>query len=313
MSYKKIMFCLCGLISVFMLGACGNEAKKRNIEVTENVVAEGYDILGGTWKVGAIYYETRIISVQDVDGLEDLYDSTYLVFNEDGSFVYHNLYNYKGEYTKYNYEQYNSYLLKTTSLSKYDLDNGVLVEKEVESDSLKTFIITFLDENDTIEFNQYDSITGKSMADGNQLFFVKDNSSEYIDDNKAVVKNEKKENSVNDNNKKADNDKKDYTNSSVSNNISSGKKNALERALDYLDYSAFSYTGLIEQLEFEGFTNEEATYGADNCGANWNEQAVKKAEQYLDYTAFSYSGLVEQLEFEGFTHSQAEYGASQAY
>ena len=95
--------------------------------------------------------------------------------------------------------------------------------------------------------------------------------------------------------------------------MSSGKRNALERALEYLDYTSFSYSGLIDQLEFEGFTKEEATYGADNCGADWYEQAVKKAEEYLDYTSFSYSGLIDQLEFEGFTPSQAEYGASKAY
>lgn len=318
MTYKKIVLCLCGLISAFMLGACGsNEVKNSDIEVTESNVVEGYDILGGTWTVGAIYYKNRLINVHDVDGLEDLYDSIYLTFNEDGSFVYYSTYNRKGEYTKYDNDQSNSYLLKTTSLSKYDFENGELVEKEIESDSLKTYIITFLDEKDTIEFNEYDSVTGKSMEDGNQLVLVKGNTSEYIDNNKTVINsnNDKKEDNVNDNDKQTDDKRKNYTNSSLSNNtnISSGKKNALERALDYLDYSAFSYTGLIEQLEFEGFTNEEATYGADNCGANWNEQAVKKAEQYLDYTAFSYSGLVEQLEFEGFTHSQAEYGASQAY
>ena len=73
---------------------------------------------------------------------------------------------------------------------------------------------------------------------------------------------------------------------------------------------AFSYSGLIEQLEFEGFSTEDATYGADNCGADWMVQAEKKAKKYLDYTSFSHSGLVEQLEFEGFTPEQAEHGAT---
>lgn len=88
-----------------------------------------------------------------------------------------------------------------------------------------------------------------------------------------------------------------------------GEKNALKKAQSYLDFTAFSRDGLIGQLEFEGFTKSEATYGADNVGANWNEQAVKKAKDYLEFTAFSYSGLVEQLEFEEFTHEQAVYGA----
>ncbi len=88
------------------------------------------------------------------------------------------------------------------------------------------------------------------------------------------------------------------------------QSNALKKALQYLDYSAFSYSGLVEQLEFEGFSTEDATYGVDHCGADWNQQAANKAKQYLDYSAFSHDGLVEQLEFEGFSHEQAEYGVS---
>ncbi|MCI9211327.1 MAG: hypothetical protein HFI83_11835 [Eubacterium sp.] len=30
----------------------------------------------------------------------------------------------------------------------------------------------------------------------------------------------------------------------------------------------FSHDGLVKQLEFEGFTNEESTFAADNCGAD---------------------------------------------
>lgn len=92
-----------------------------------------------------------------------------------------------------------------------------------------------------------------------------------------------------------------------------GEQNALEKAHQYLNYSAFSYTGLIEQLEFEGFSHSEAVYAADNCGADWNEQAVKKAQQYLDYSSFSRSELLDQLVFEGFTQSQAEYAVNKFY
>lgn len=87
-----------------------------------------------------------------------------------------------------------------------------------------------------------------------------------------------------------------------------GEKNALRKAKKYLDYTAFSYNGLIEQLEYDGFTHKEAVYGADNSGANWNEQAAKKAKKYLDYTAFSRDGLIAQLEYDGFTRQQAKYG-----
>ena len=41
-----------------------------------------------------------------------------------------------------------------------------------------------------------------------------------------------------------------------------GEINALKKAHSYLSFTAFSYTGLIEQLEFEGFTPSQAAYGA---------------------------------------------------
>ena len=89
-----------------------------------------------------------------------------------------------------------------------------------------------------------------------------------------------------------------------------GEANARERAQSYLDYSAFSRKGLIEQLEFEGFTTAEATYGTDAVGADWEAQAALKAQSYLDYSSFSRSGLIEQLEFEGFSRAQATYGVN---
>ena len=84
-----------------------------------------------------------------------------------------------------------------------------------------------------------------------------------------------------------------------------GQKNALETAKAYLDYMPFSYSGLIEQLEYEKYSTADAVYAADNCGADWDEQAKAAAANYLDVMSFSYSGLVEQLEYEGFTHEQA--------
>ena len=48
--------------------------------------------------------------------------------------------------------------------------------------------------------------------------------------------------------------------------------------------SAFSRKGLIEQLEYEGFSNDDATYAVDHCGADWNEQAVARLKYILDET-----------------------------
>lgn len=92
--------------------------------------------------------------------------------------------------------------------------------------------------------------------------------------------------------------------------VTTGQKNALLKAQSYLRVSAFSYQGLIEQLKYEGYSDSEAKYGVDNCGANWNEQALKKAKSYLSISAFSRKRLIEQLEYDQFTNAQATYGVN---
>lgn len=87
-----------------------------------------------------------------------------------------------------------------------------------------------------------------------------------------------------------------------------GQKNALEAAKRYLEGMAFSYEGLVKQLEYEKYSHEDAVYAATNCGADWNAQALKKATSYLEVMAFSASGLTKQLEHDGFTKEQAAYG-----
>jgi Host cell surface-exposed lipoprotein len=95
--------------------------------------------------------------------------------------------------------------------------------------------------------------------------------------------------------------------------ISSEQQNALESAQDYLDYSGFSRSGLIDQLEYEGYSNSIATWAADNSGADWNEECVQSAQAYLDYGSFSKSGLADQLEYEGFTQAQINYAIAEVY
>lgn len=95
----------------------------------------------------------------------------------------------------------------------------------------------------------------------------------------------------------------------VPSNGTIGQINALKKAQSYLSHTAFSYSGLISQLEYEKFSHDDAVYAVDNCGADWNQQAAKKAASYLSHTAFSKDSLIDQLEYEGFTYEQAVYGA----
>ena len=89
-----------------------------------------------------------------------------------------------------------------------------------------------------------------------------------------------------------------------------GQENARESAQSYLDSQAFSRTGLIDQLLFEGFSQADAEYGTDSIRADWNQQAALSAQSYLDSQVFSRTGLIDQLLFEGFSQAEAEYGVN---
>jgi hypothetical protein len=98
--------------------------------------------------------------------------------------------------------------------------------------------------------------------------------------------------------------------------ISLAMENALESAEDYLDYTAFSRLGLIDQLSSEygeGFDLADATWAVDQLRVDWNEQAVKSGRQYLDFSSFSRQGLIDQLSSqygEQFTVAQATYAVN---
>ena len=99
--------------------------------------------------------------------------------------------------------------------------------------------------------------------------------------------------------------------SSIPENATDREKEIIKAAMSYVDSCNMSYNGLIHQLEYEGYSHDEAVYGAENCGADWNEQAVITAKTYVSggyYT--TRDELIKQLE-EGdlFTYDQAVYGA----
>lgn len=102
-------------------------------------------------------------------------------------------------------------------------------------------------------------------------------------------------------------------NDSPANSETSQQLNARESAESYLRFSAFSRTGLIEQLEYEGYSFEDASYAVDAVEVDWFEQAVKSADSYLEYSSFSRDGLLDQLLYEGFTQAEAAYGVGEAY
>ena len=81
----------------------------------------------------------------------------------------------------------------------------------------------------------------------------------------------------------------------------------------YLDYTAFSPSGLIEQLEFEGYPPSVAEQAVSSLSVDWDAQARQMARDYLDYSSFSRQGLIDQLVSEGFSRSTAQRAVSEVY
>ena len=90
--------------------------------------------------------------------------------------------------------------------------------------------------------------------------------------------------------------------------LSLAQENAVGKAKSYIEYQAFSRSGLIKQLEFEGYSTEDSTFAVDTIAPDWNAQAGAKAKSYLEYQSFSRDGLYDQLIFEGFSDGEATAG-----
>ena len=87
-------------------------------------------------------------------------------------------------------------------------------------------------------------------------------------------------------------------------------KNAKRLANSYLDSSAFSKKGLIDQLIYEGFDTATATSAVNSLtSVDWKQQAALLGASYLETSGFSRSGLIDQLKYQGFTTAEATYGA----
>lgn len=262
--------------------------------------ADGYSVLGGYWEVTAITYEDKVVSLSSSEALADLYDNVFLGFSKDGSFEYRqNVFITRGKYAPVK-DMDGYYLLKAEFTSRATIEDGKITETEAETSSKAYLVVTTEDDANLLGFVELDRSTGKPKEGEDPIYFAKSGSgSDSAGSSGGNTSKEQGESSSG-----------SASGSGVTNH-GSGNQKAADRARQYLRTTSFSHDGLVKQLEFEGFSHEDAVYGADVCGADWDEQAVLKAKQYLQTTAFSEKGLIEQLVFEKFTQEQAEYGVSQ--
>lgn len=202
---------------------------------------------------------------------------------------------------------------------KEESKNFILSDKERET-FLKEYINLTAKEKLILEeikddLDEYSEMDKKIIAenterlDKEKLEFEKEEEKKKESDEKTSEDESKEEKPKEETPKKEE--AKEEKNPAKSSGASVSQENALRAAENYINIMPFSKSGLIEQLEFEGYSTEDATFGVEGISVDWNKQAAKAAENYLDMMAFSRSGLIEQLKFEGFTDEQASYGANQ--
>lgn len=263
------------------------------------------DLLVGDWTPAGIEISHSVYSFEDVPQLGDLYDSNHLTVLEDGTFVYMNMAIFvtKGGWTSSWMEGYDhTYTLKHETGYRSSFENGELVRVDEGPRDGEFRVWLTNEDTDTLVFSDPDSdqLIYYTRDDGDPFYLDVYNTSVPGNATQDTTEEEPPETS----------EMPDPQPSTE--NVTIGMRNALATAHDYLDSTAFSYSGLIDQLEYEGYTYAEAVYAVDNCGADWYEQAALMAAEYLDTMSFSRTGLIDQLEYEGFSYDQAVYGVEQA-
>ena len=90
-------------------------------------------------------------------------------------------------------------------------------------------------------------------------------------------------------------------------------ENAIESAEAYSNVFAYSKKELIEQLKYDGFSEDIAECAAKSINANWKENCVRSAHSYLEITSYSKEELIHQLDYVGFTAEEIDYAMNQIY
>ena len=95
--------------------------------------------------------------------------------------------------------------------------------------------------------------------------------------------------------------------------LTSAQEAALESARYRIDAEGVSKVALIQHMTADGYTRANATFAANNVGADWKAEAVEQAENRLDAEEYSRRSLAEHLGSDGFTPAEVEYAVSKVY
>lgn len=177
---------MCLLLYLGLFSGCSNDdAPTPDISVPST--ADGFDLLGGEWFVAGLIYENKVIDINDVDALADLYDTEWLSFRNDGTVLYHRLTIQEGKYTPYA-NQPSSFLLKFDKPET--LQEIGATDDSANSDSSNETILIELVDQTTLIVSVFDPVTGMAKAtDMPKIFALEGTESSYIADNKTPLNN----------------------------------------------------------------------------------------------------------------------------
>ena len=274
---KKTYTILLIIICLICFTGCGNkETKSSNISNYKDTYTHKDLIVSTSYEKINDYLNT-LFNELNFDGKMRLASSnernTYYTFayiNEKSDTVFTFYFDKEQEFMFVNviYDKYNDEAIdlakEVIRYSKFNFNIDELA-------SIKK-ILTTSGSTDNTEIGNY---IISNLSSGNLTIKSKEKYSDNKTENKV-------ENNTNNNTAKNESNNNSNTQQQTQpeNNtpsVSASKQNALKKALSYLSHSAFSRKGLIEQLEYEKYSNEDATYAVDNVGADWNVQAVKSS------------------------------------
>ena len=78
-------------------------------------------------------------------------------------------------------------------------------------------------------------------------------------------------------------------------------------AKSYIEYAPMSKEGMIEQLKYENFSQDDAEYAVNHANIKWDEQASRSAVVFIGYSNPTTNELKEQLQFEKFSDEEINY------
>lgn len=86
----------------------------------------------------------------------------------------------------------------------------------------------------------------------------------------------------------------------------------MRSAENYLRSQGISRLGLIDQLQFEQFSEEDARYATEQSGADWNAEAVEAAQDFLSRNPYDAKTLTVLTESMGFTEDEVTHAVDEA-